>query len=71
MLTDENDEEQMKRIMEEHRLSGESVHISNWIRAAPDQVANLYDALTYFTVPKSELTQSRGGVAIYLLIKDE
>ena len=42
--------------------------ISEWMRTQPDPIDNMFNALTYFAVPKSYLERN---VAFYLLIKDE
>jgi hypothetical protein len=54
--------------MQYHREQTKSVFLSQWIRTQPDPIDNLFNALTYFAVPKSYLERN---VAFYLLIKDE
>lgn len=54
--------------MQYHREQTKSVYLSQWIRTQPDPIDNLFNALTYFAVPKSYLERN---VAFYLLIKDE
>jgi hypothetical protein len=54
--------------MQYHREQTKSVYVSQWMRTQPDPIDNLFNALTYFAIPKSYLERN---VAFYLLIKDE
>ena len=58
----------MKKVIQDHRNTNNSVFLSQWMRTTPDAVENMFKALTFFPMPKSYLQKQ---VNLFVLIKDE